>query len=170
MLNQQQKIELLSYCMDDGEYSALRELELLPLANNTFLHFDQPSFTGDNVYLCTSEFPSLLFPSLEDCLIDVVSDDYLQSHFVDLVKSGCTQVIEVTMQSIAYLLKEEVRAPLEHYIHHHPYSMIKALSFVADLTFCNSLGLTSIPLSQSLVRYTEKTLMNRSEKSSTQEN
>ena len=36
MLNQQQKIELLSYCMDDGEYSALRELELLPLANNTF--------------------------------------------------------------------------------------------------------------------------------------
>ena len=109
MLDHQQKLEILLYCMSDDDYSGIRGLELLPLANNTFQNFEERDWTDDDdVYLCTSEFPSLLLPFLDDRLIDVVSFDDLQAHFVKLANSGCTQVVEVTMQSIASLLPQSI--------------------------------------------------------------
>ena len=38
-LSHQQKLELLKYCWSDGNYSDFNQLELLPLANNTFSSF-----------------------------------------------------------------------------------------------------------------------------------
>ena len=95
------KLELLSYCMHVREYSALENLELLPLANGNFVQFQQRSTTNE-VYLCTSEFPSFLLPSLENRLVNV--DDNLQSHFNILAASGSTQVCEMTLQTVATLL------------------------------------------------------------------
>ena len=102
-----QKLELLSYCMDVSEYSALEKLELLPLANGSFVQFQQRSSTANEVYLCTSEFPSFLLPSLENHLVNV--NDNLQSRFEDLAAFGCTQVCEMTLETVATLLPQSIK-------------------------------------------------------------
>ena len=105
-LERYQKLELLSYCMDVSEYSALEKLELLPLANGNFVQFQQRS-TINEVYLCTSEFPSFLLPYLENRLVNV--DDNLQTYFENMAVSNCTQVCEMTLQTVATLLPQSIK-------------------------------------------------------------
>ena len=107
-LSYHQKLDLLSYCINVSEYSALEGIELLPLANGNFVRFQEGSF-ADKVYLstCSTKFPSFLLPSFGSCLVKV--DDKLQSCFEKLAASDCTQVCEMTLDTVATLLPQSIK-------------------------------------------------------------
>ena len=66
-LKPHQKLELLSYCMKVQQYSDLNMLELLPLADDTFVQCDKGS--TKKVYLFSPRFPISLLPFLENSLL-----------------------------------------------------------------------------------------------------
>ena len=107
MLQHQQKLELLAYCMGgmhDDHVCLQKGLELLPLANDKFTVFSSARGAPDYVYLCNSEFPHTLLPHLASRLVPAFSDECLQLQFEKLVDCDCTQVKQLTVEVVASLL------------------------------------------------------------------
>ena len=100
----QDKRDLLIYCLSDGQYSDLVNLQLLPLSNNSFTTFQ--NYSGSTVYMCTAEFPKWLLPNLDHKLVRVDDDPDLNSG-LDLVgQSNCTQLRLLSVAHVATLLDE----------------------------------------------------------------
>ncbi|KAG8452898.1 hypothetical protein GDO86_004628 [Hymenochirus boettgeri] len=65
----EEKLHLLEFVLADEAYSDLLGLELLPLQNETFIHFSSSVSDKDAVYITSDEFPRALFPGLEGRLL-----------------------------------------------------------------------------------------------------
>ena len=123
------KKELLSYCLSDDPscYNDLHDLNLLPLANGTFISFQEVGaraaagymsqfFTAFQaagtiaVYVSTPECPTYLLPGLEHKLVDVTDDSDLHAKLVGVAQSGATQLKMLDASAVASLLDEVVPA------------------------------------------------------------
>ena len=102
----QDKRELLIYCLSDGQYSDLVNLQLLPLSDNSFGTFE--SCYSSAVYMCTSEFPKWLLPNLDHRLIDVTNDPDLNTTLILVAQSNCTQLTLLSVSHVATLLDEVI--------------------------------------------------------------
>ena len=100
----QDKIDLLKYCLSDGQYSDLVNLQLLPLSNNSFGTF-QNRYTSA-VYMCTSEFPKWLLPNLDHKLVDLGDDPDLNRTLMLVGQSNCTQLRLLSVAHVTTLLDE----------------------------------------------------------------
>ena len=111
-LGYQQKLELLKYCWSDGDYSDFNQLELLPLANNTFSSFQSITYyyTPSNVYLCNSECPKYLLPNLDHKIVDCSNDSDVQRGLSNVARTNLTQLKILDVKSVALLLDESMPA------------------------------------------------------------
>ena len=99
----QDKKELLSYCLSDDYYSDLEGLKLLPLANGTFVKFEE---FGDRVSVCTSECPRELLPNFDHKLVDLTTESDLNAKVEQVAQSNNTQLRLLTDGSVATLIDE----------------------------------------------------------------
>ena len=100
----QDKKELLKYCMSDGQYSDLVNLQLLPLSNNSFTTFQ--NYYSSAVYMCTAECPKWLLPNLDHKLVCLNDDPDLNSGLVLVGQSNSTQLRLLSVVHVATLLDE----------------------------------------------------------------
>ena len=111
-LSHQQKLELLKYCWSDGNYSDFNQLELLPLANNTFSSFQ--SMAGSRwpsyVYLCSSECPKYLLPNLDHKIVDCSKELDVQRGLTNIARTNLTQLKILDVNAVASLLDESMPA------------------------------------------------------------
>ena len=123
-LGYHQKIELLKYCWSDGNYSDFNQLELLPLANDTFSSFQ--SMAGSRwpsyVYMCISECPKYLLPNLEHKMVDCSYDSDVQRGLATIADTNLTQLKILDDNAVASLLDESMPARWRNLdIVHHPW-------------------------------------------------
>ena len=79
-----EKLILLGYLLQDKEYELVKELELLPLEDKTFVVFQQ----GESpVYLCSEE-EIKLFPGLEDQFVSTKIPKYLLDLMKEIAHQG----------------------------------------------------------------------------------
>ena len=103
-----EKLELLSYCLRDNDYSTLIGLELLPLVNGTFIRFiNSPCVITSCCYLCSDQFPRKLLPDSSQVLVNP-DDVSLHCELQKVAKAGITQLRMLCTDSVAYLLKSEM--------------------------------------------------------------
>ena len=100
----QDKKELLKYCLSDGQYSDLVNLQLLPLSNNSFTTFQ--NYYSSAVYMCTAEFPKWLLPNFDHKLVCLNDDPDLNSGLMLVGQSNCTQLRLLSVAHVAALLDE----------------------------------------------------------------
>jgi sacsin len=98
------KHELLWYCLLDGKFNELEGLELLPLADGSFVPFAQGM--GDNAcYVCNEKHPSGLLPGLEHRLVDVSSQNLaLHKEILKVATTNKTQLQKLNPDVVARLL------------------------------------------------------------------
>ena len=123
-LSYQQKLELLKYCWSDGDYSDFNQLELLPLANNTFSSFQ--SMAGNwwpgHVYICNSECPKYLLPNLDHKIVDCSNDSDVQRGLSNIARTNLTQLKILDVNAVASLLDESMPARWKNLdIVHYPW-------------------------------------------------
>ena len=103
------KLELFRYCLSDKVYTDLNELELLSLANGSFIAFQNPqafySVAGP-VYLCTPECPRTLLPNLDHKLVDHSSDASLHRLLMCVASTNKTQLKVLSVNHVASLVDE----------------------------------------------------------------
>ena len=112
-LSQPEKIELLKYFLSNDSFQSLRELYLLPLADGNFSRFTEP--TSETVYLCSSDCPRYLLPSLDHLLVDH------QELFESLKKVAVSETTNLRLLSASHIAgllphivsSEEVQLPNE---------------------------------------------------------
>ena len=106
-INQSDKLDLLKYCLSDGQYcnNQLGNLQLLPLANGTFVAF-QGGSPVTFVYISTKECPRVLLPNLDHKLVDVSTDNDLQARLMQVAQSKTTQLKELNVSAVSTLLDE----------------------------------------------------------------
>ncbi len=109
-LNVHEKYELLKYCWSDGNYRDFDQIELLPLANGTFISFQKVQYyyglnNQNNVYLCSKEYPRELLPNLDHKLVDI-ADAEIQRGLQCIGQTGQTQLTNLTVQHVANLIDE----------------------------------------------------------------
>ena len=101
------KIELLKYCLSDAGYHDLDQLELLPLANGSFVSFQRPQlFISSSVYLCTKECPRNILPNLDHKLVNLSSDADLHKSLVNVASTNQTQLQCLSVNHVASLVDE----------------------------------------------------------------
>ena len=102
------KLDLLQYCLLelDGTFCVLWGLELLPLADHSFINFTTSiDKVAKSRYICTEQFPKTLLPSLERRLVDVQDiKPELHSQLLQVAESKQTQLQLLTSESVAQLL------------------------------------------------------------------
>ncbi|XP_076029218.1 sacsin-like [Oratosquilla oratoria] len=102
---------LLQFILIDGEYSDLKEVPLLPLANSQWICFNKRSST---VYLC-SEQEKEVFKGLEHKILRTTQTTTVQKALREIAKSGTTQLKEFSVQYHGTsLLKESVAAIMKN--------------------------------------------------------
>ena len=109
-LERTKKLELLEYCMQDGQYGDLEGLELVPLADNTFVHFfgtvnRRRLVQVQAIYVCSAKFPQQLFRHMDNLLVSL--DD--QNMMISLHKvgaSGQTQLQSLDLSAAVQLIKK----------------------------------------------------------------
>ena len=84
-LNRHEKLLLLNFCLEDGKFDSLCDLELLPLSDGKFIKFTSQS---KPVYICSVEHPRELFPGLEDRFLDETIDETITQRLVSAGKQG----------------------------------------------------------------------------------
>ena len=103
------KHELLKYCLSEEipDYSKLCGLELLPLADGTFIQFQSSiDFPQTDVFLCTSKCPRYILPNLDHKLVDLPDDEKLYKLLTRVAKSNRTQLKVLSVAGVASLLNE----------------------------------------------------------------
>ena len=97
------KHELLKYCLVDGKFSELQGLELLPLANGSFVAFTHG--TGVTYYVCSDRHNSGLLPGLENRLVDLTNECLdLHKELVRVASTNKTQLQKLNPEAVAHLL------------------------------------------------------------------
>ena len=84
-LDRRERLLLLNFCLKDGKFDKLCDLELLPLSNGTFTKLSSHSKT---VYICSPEHPRELFPSLEHRFLDETIDVEISRRLIEAGKKG----------------------------------------------------------------------------------
>ena len=100
-----EKLELLYYCLlqIENDYDDLHGLELLPLADESFIKFTSVNDENSKIrYICSEQFPKEILPSLERRLVDVKQE--LQNPLIKVAASQQTQLEMLTVESFAQLL------------------------------------------------------------------
>ena len=104
-LSRQQKLQLLQYCLSDCQYGDLQNIVLLPLANGNFACFGTASFNSA-VYLCSSQCPHYLLPTLQGELVDENTDYHLYTQLETIAKGRYNSNLQVlTINTVAILLQ-----------------------------------------------------------------
>ena len=99
-----EKLELLRYCLADGNYSDLEDLELIPVANETFETFSDEKMENRNyIYICSNSFPRRLLPNCDHLLIDL-KDANMQLSLSSVANSSYTQLVNLDVTHVQYLL------------------------------------------------------------------
>jgi sacsin len=104
-----EKLNLLRFCLRETKnFSILNGLELLPMANSTFMCFSSSRYTA-NCYICSNDFPRKLLPNIDDKLVDLLGiDDDLHARLTQVANStpACTQLRVLTVELVASLLPQ----------------------------------------------------------------
>ena len=105
-MNQSDKLNLLKYCLSDGQYcnNQLVNLQLLLVANGMFVAFENNAFSA--VYICSKECPRELLPNLDHKLVDLSNDSDLHIHLMRVAQSDTTQLKELNVLAVSTLLDE----------------------------------------------------------------
>ena len=103
-----QKLELLCYCLSDAAYEDLEGLALLPLKDGSFKDFisRRNVYNTGSVYMCSSQYPSYLIPSYGNQLVDMSSDQELHEKLIGVAKSNCTQLTMLNVNGVKTLLSK----------------------------------------------------------------
>ena len=97
------KLELLNYCLKDGDFADLVGLELLPLYNGEYIRFTENSQDVDQLcYLCRDHFLEILC----DCHHLLVNSRAI--NLEQLAESGSTQVRKLEDADVAQLLRQHM--------------------------------------------------------------
>ena len=102
------KLNLLRFCLRVTNFSFLNSLELLPMANGTFVCFNSSRYAA-NCYICSKKFPRKLLPNIDDKLVDLLgTDDDLHARLTQVANSipAFTQLRVLTVQLVASLLPQ----------------------------------------------------------------
>lgn len=107
------KLELLRYCLQDCAYNDLLNLALLPLANGTFVTFDNPSqrwgwSVSTPCYVVSQNCPRDLLPNLNHLLVDLSDDSGLHQSLQQVAKYNYTQLKELNFAKVAQLLSQSM--------------------------------------------------------------
>ena len=106
-INAHDKHELLRYCLTDENYSDLKGLFLLPLADGRFVQFESLYYVSQYHYLCSEDYPQDLLPNLNDRLVNLHQNDSdLQSKLQSVASSQKTQLRTLDTQAVAQLLPD----------------------------------------------------------------
>ena len=106
-INAHDKHELLRYCLTDENYSDLKGLFLLPLADGRFVQFESLYYVSQYHYLCSEDYPQDLLPNLNDRLVNLHQNDSdLQSKLQSVASSQKTQLRNLDTQAVAQLLPD----------------------------------------------------------------
>ena len=110
------KCEILKYCLNDGAYTDLSGLQLLPLCNGQFTTYEKPNpyYPTSYVYLSTRECPRSLLPNLDHKLVDTPKDPPLQHVLTQVARSGSTQLKELTLSDMPALIDEAMPSQWKH--------------------------------------------------------
>ena len=84
-LDRQDKLSLLRFCLKDGQFADLCDLELLPLSNGAFTIF---SNRADRIYICSPQHPREILPGLKHRLLDETVGDDVIGKLKDAAKQG----------------------------------------------------------------------------------
>ena len=103
------KLDLLRFCLHETKnFLILHGLELLPMANGTFVCFNSSRLAA-NCYICSNDFPRKLLPNIDDKLVDLLStDDTLHARLTEVASStpACTQLRVLSVPLVASLLPQ----------------------------------------------------------------
>ncbi|XP_067364140.1 sacsin isoform X3 [Channa argus] len=114
----QEKLLLLEFGLSDNNYSDLIGLELLPLQDETFTTFSSSVSEKDAIYIASEEYPSSLYPGLEDrFLLESIKPSVMdslkkaaksrvQQYFWGCSGRPCTQLQVLNPERSARLIKE----------------------------------------------------------------
>ena len=107
------KVELLHYCLSDRSYSDLSDLELIPIANGTFIKFSSPrvysyfSSLSTPPYVCTSSIRHDLLPGVDNVMVDLLDNDATtHALLIEVARSNETQLTVVNESVIAKLVPQ----------------------------------------------------------------
>ena len=104
-LSPSDKHDLLHYCLLDGKFNELEGLELLPLANGSFLYFAQAN-NSNHCYVCNDRHHCDLLPNLQ-CLVDLSSHNLsLHKELLKVASSNKTQLQKLNPEIVAHLLTQ----------------------------------------------------------------
>ena len=100
------KYELLHYCLLDGRFNELEGLQLLPLANGSFVAFEQ--VTQDNYYyVCNDRHNADLLPGLQHQLVDVSHHNLsLHKELLKVASSNKCQLRKLNPEIVSCLLPQ----------------------------------------------------------------
>ena len=105
--SRKEKLEILKYILKDGSFHDVIGLILLPLANGTFQQFQNRSRYVEDIFVCSSSYPSSLLPGVESQLVSVYNEDStLHSLLCLVVASGSTQLLLLDTIQVANLLSK----------------------------------------------------------------
>ena len=101
------KLQLLSYCLQDEDYNHLTGLILLPTIAKIFVAFAS-NFSLDKIYLCGKKIlQTKLLPNSGLALVNLEHEDIkLHDQLKEVANSRCTQLQILTPESVAVLLKQ----------------------------------------------------------------
>ena len=104
-----EKLELLHYCLEDGNHYDLPGLVLLPVVNNTFAAFSN-NHSMNKLYICDEAFlQTKLLGNNEAVLVNVEGEDSsLHQKLMRIANSTCTQLQRLTAETFAVILKQLV--------------------------------------------------------------
>ena len=107
------KIELLQYCLSDRVYSDLSDLDLISIANGSFIKFSSPSGYSHSSshstppYVCTSSIRHDLLPGVDNVMVDLLDNDAMtHALLVEVARSNETQLTVVNESVIAKLVPQ----------------------------------------------------------------
>ena len=101
---QRDKLELLRFCLSDNDVSDLNDLELIPLADDTFKKFSSAERRKNSyLYLCSEKFPRQLLPNLDHVLVNVTDAD-LHRSLSRVADHFYTQLVKLELCNIVSLL------------------------------------------------------------------
>ena len=105
--SRREKLEILKYILKDGSFYDVIGLILLPLANGTFQQFQNRSRYVEDIFVCSSSYPSSLLPGVESQLVSVYNEDTtLHTQLCSVVASGSTQLVLLDTKQVANLLSK----------------------------------------------------------------
>ncbi|XP_067875962.1 sacsin isoform X3 [Heterodontus francisci] len=104
----EQKLMLLEYVLSDEQYSSLKNFQLLPVSNGSFVKF-QISACDEPVFTDSAKFPRILLPGLERSFLPEDLSDTLQDH---LKKIAYSQIFANLICLDVHAIKQHIRKAL----------------------------------------------------------